>query len=105
MMTKEIFGQRIQFGIQKSKTFEIHVDDKPILVCAGESVAAALIASGIKAFRKTDKRGMPRGLYCGIGQCHECRLTINGVPDTLACQTPVAPGMRVSLDALDEESR
>jgi len=96
-MNYQIIGERIQFGVEKPKSFEIDVDDKKITVYAGETVAAALIASGIRTFRKTVKKGMPRGLYCGIGQCQECRMNINGIPDTLACQTLVEPGMKVQL--------
>lgn len=87
--------RRIQFGIQRKQSFEIEVDGEKVLAYEGESVAAALIASGKRAFRRSDKRKMPRGLFCGIGQCQECRMTINDTPDTLACQTMVTPGLKI----------
>ena len=86
---------RIELGIQRKLRFEIEVDGETVSVCEGESVAAALIAVGRRIFRYSDKGKTPRGLYCGIGQCQECRITINGNLDTLACQTDVAPGMKI----------
>jgi succinate dehydrogenase/fumarate reductase-like Fe-S protein len=39
--------------------------------------------------------GQRRGPVCGMGVCQECRVTIDGVPHQLACQTVCAPGMDV----------
>jgi hypothetical protein len=88
--------KRIRYGIKKNKHVEIVVDDEKVLAFEGESVAAALIGAGKRIFRKSDKLQSPRGLYCGIGQCQECRTTIDDIPDTLACQTFVAHGMKIS---------
>jgi predicted molibdopterin-dependent oxidoreductase YjgC len=51
----------------------------------GQSVAAALIAAGIRSWRSTRQDGAPRGLFCGIGACHDCLITINGEPARRAC--------------------
>lgn len=88
---------RIGLGINKNKSFEIEVDGEKIIAYEGETVAAALIASDRVVFRETKKNKSPRGLYCGIGQCQECRMIINGVPDTLACQTNVTPGLKIKV--------
>jgi hypothetical protein len=50
----------------------------------GHSVAAALIAAGIRAWRSTPD-GQPRGLFCGIGACYDCLVTVNGQPAQRAC--------------------
>ena len=42
-----------------------------------------------------EKKKHPRGMYCGIGLCHECMMVINGVPNTKACQTLAEPGCHV----------
>lgn len=86
---------RVFSGVNRGESFEIEVDGEKITAYEGETVAAALIASGKIVFRTTKAGKSPRGLYCGIGQCQECRMTINGVPDTLACQTSVSPGLKV----------
>ena len=91
-------NRRIQFGVKRGQAFEIEVDGDKILAYEGETIAAALIASGRRVFRKTEKKKMLRGMYCGIGQCQECRVTVNGVPNTLACQTVVTPGCKIETN-------
>ena len=74
---------------------EIEVDGRRVAVAAGITVAAALLEYGVTTFR-TSVRGEPRGPLCGMGICHECRVTIDGVPHRRACLVPVADGMRVT---------
>jgi len=88
-------NRRIHFGVQKKQPFTIVVDGEEIPACEGETVAAALLAEGRRVFRKTRKRESPRGLYCGVGQCQECKMTINDVPNVLACQTVASPGCKI----------
>ena len=59
----------------------------------GQSVAAALTAAGVRAWRTTRRGARPRGLFCGIGVCFDCRLTIDGRPAQRACRVPVRDGM------------
>ncbi|NUS06965.1 MAG: (2Fe-2S)-binding protein [Nonomuraea sp.] len=61
----------------------------------GQSVGAALVAAGILDWRTTRKGGRPRGLFCGIGVCFDCLITIDGVPDRRACLVPSRDGMRL----------
>jgi NADPH-dependent 2,4-dienoyl-CoA reductase/sulfur reductase-like enzyme len=77
---------------------EIRFGGRAIACVAGDSVAAALIDAGDNVFRKT-RAGEPRGVFCGMGVCHECVVTIDGVPGQRACVTPVRDGMTVELDA------
>lgn len=51
----------------------------------GETVAAALLAAGHAA------------LYCGMGACFVCVVTIDGMPGRRACLECVRPRMRVEL--------
>jgi predicted molibdopterin-dependent oxidoreductase YjgC len=62
---------------------------------ADESVAAALLAAGIRSFRGSAVTGQPRGPYCMMGVCFECLVDIDGQPNRQACLVPVAAGMRV----------
>jgi len=72
-------NMRIQLGVKRGLPFEIEVDGEKILAYEGETVAGALIASGKRVFRKTEKRKVLRGMYCGIGQCQEyCEECIAG---------------------------
>jgi predicted molibdopterin-dependent oxidoreductase YjgC len=71
----------------------VFVDGRQVTAFAGESVAAVLLALGTRAFRHTAKRGEPRGMFCGIGVCYECLVTVDEEPNVRACVTEVAPGM------------
>ena len=73
---------------------ELTVDGEPLHAPAGQSVAAAILKHGRIALRNSPG-GAPRGLYCGIGVCQECRVLVDGVA-VRSCVTPVAAGMRVS---------
>jgi thioredoxin reductase len=55
----------------------------------GETIAAALIAAGIRDLR-IDRNGLPRGLYCGMGVCQDCLVEINGQSAVPACMTKVS---------------
>ena len=48
-----------------------------------ETIAAVLLAEGSRIFRRTLKTGAPRGLFCGMGTCYDCLVTVNGVAATL----------------------
>ena len=61
---------------------------------AGETIAAALFAHGIRVFGHHPKDGSPQGLFCANGQCAQCLVMADGRP-VKACMTPVTPGMRV----------
>lgn len=79
----------------ETRTVSITVDGKTVLAREGEMIAAALLAAGIRVNRYTQKRKEPRGLYCGIGQCTDCVMVVNGVPNVKTCVTPVAENMVV----------
>jgi aerobic-type carbon monoxide dehydrogenase small subunit (CoxS/CutS family) len=64
--------------------------------CDGQTVAAALLASGRRVLRRT-ATGAPRGVFCGMGVCFDCLVTVDGQADRRACITPARPGMRVGL--------
>jgi predicted molibdopterin-dependent oxidoreductase YjgC len=71
----------------------VSVNGRPVSAFAGATVAAVLSAEGIRVFRHTAKRGEPRGVFCGMGICYECLVTVDGVPNVRACVTAVEPGM------------
>lgn len=87
--------RRIDGWVARGREVEILVDGRPLRAFEGESVAAALLAVGRRALRTTSRRGEPRGMYCGIGVCFDCVMTIDGGPNVRTCQTPVRAGMRV----------
>jgi D-hydroxyproline dehydrogenase subunit gamma len=82
--------------IERGPEIDIIVDGRPLHAFEGESVAAALLAAKRpRMLRLTARRGDLRGLYCGIGLCFDCVMTIDGQPGVRVCQTEVRPGMRI----------
>jgi predicted molibdopterin-dependent oxidoreductase YjgC len=69
-------------------------DGRPVRARQGESVAAALFASGTKTLRASPRNGVPRGMFCLMGSCQECLVVVDG-RRALACRTTVIDGMRV----------
>jgi predicted molibdopterin-dependent oxidoreductase YjgC len=76
----------------------ITVDGRRLPVRPGQTIAAVLIAAGWRTFRVSRLRGRPRGLFCGIGVCHDCLVTVNGQPGVRACLEPAAGGDVVRTD-------
>lgn len=72
--------------------FEITLDGRPVPCREGWTVGAALTAAGIRSWRTTRVHGRPRGLFCGIGVCFDCLVTVDGRPNRRACLTPATPG-------------
>jgi sarcosine oxidase, subunit alpha len=71
----------------------------------GDSVASALLASGVRTLRRSKKADELRGIYCGIGHCYECRVTVDGKASVRACITPVADGRVVEPGIPSAEAR
>ena len=84
-------------GTEKNaEMVNITVDDVPLQVRKDSMIAAALLANGIKVNRYTLKHHEPRGVFCGIGQCTDCVMEIDGVPNQRTCMTIVRAGMVVN---------
>ncbi|MCG5215044.1 (2Fe-2S)-binding protein [Streptosporangium sp. KLBMP 9127] len=76
--------------------FEISFDGGPVPARQGQTIGAVLHAAGIRSWRTTRFGGRPRGLFCGIGVCFDCLVTVNGTPSLRACQTEALPGDEVT---------
>ncbi|NUR76296.1 MAG: FAD-dependent oxidoreductase, partial [Thermoleophilia bacterium] len=75
----------------------LHVDGRALAVRIGDTVAAALVDAGELVCRVT-RLGEPRGIFCGMGVCHDCVMLVDGVP-LRTCMTPVRGGMHVEVEA------
>jgi aerobic-type carbon monoxide dehydrogenase small subunit (CoxS/CutS family) len=75
-------------------TITVKINGQPVQAVAGDTVAGLLLAQGIRVFRHTSD-GTPRGLFCGMGICYDCLVTVNDVPHIRACMTPVAEAMAI----------
>jgi D-hydroxyproline dehydrogenase subunit gamma len=74
---------------------EVTIDGQAARVRAGDTVAAALISTGVLASRVADVSGAPRAPYCMMGVCFECLVTVDGIGNRQGCLVPAAPGMRI----------
>ena len=76
---------------------EIFVDGRSVAAREGDTVSAALLASGLDARRATAVSGAPRLPYCMMGVCFDCLVTIDGVGNRQGCLVPVSPGMKIEV--------
>ena len=81
----------VRHGAPVSITFET----RPVPALEGETVAAALAAAGITALRRSQD-GAARGLFCGMGVCFDCLVTVDRRPGQRACMTRVRDGMAIA---------
>ena len=71
------------------------IDGRPATARMGDTVAAALLSSGLESCRTTPVSGEPRAPYCMMGVCFECLVSIDGVGNRQGCLIPVTEGMIV----------
>lgn len=71
-----------------------HFDGRACSAKDGDSIAAALAATGVTAFGRR-RSEVPRGTFCGMGVCFDCLVTVNGQRGQRACMTTVSDGMSV----------
>jgi len=77
------------------KRVTITIDGIPFEAAAGETVAAAVLVSGMTYTRTTAVSGTPRAPFCLMGACYECLMVIDGQPNQRACKEYVVEGMRI----------
>jgi predicted molibdopterin-dependent oxidoreductase YjgC len=92
---------RIEMETKRGQAVTITVDGVPLQAYLGETIAGALLANGQRAWRRTES-GEPRGLFCGMGICYDCLVTVDGVPNVRACITPVIESMVVETEGPTE---
>lgn len=80
-------------SIQRGNPLVIYIDGRTVTAFEGETIAAVLLAEGVRVFRRTPKTDEPRGLFCGMGICYDCLVTVNDTPNVRACLMPIAEGM------------
>lgn len=75
--------------------FLVRIDGTEVTAYDGDSVAAVLVRAGRVSWRRTRHGDRPRGLFCGIGACQDCLVTVDGVEGVRACVAPAAPGAEI----------
>ena len=80
-----------------AETVDVVVNGVLVTMPAGSMVSAAILKSGVSAFRRS-VTGQPRGPLCGMGICFECRVMIDGQAHCRSCQTVCQNGMDIRTD-------
>lgn len=70
-------------------------NDDEIDFQAGDTIASALLRSGNLELRRTRFKNEPRSLFCGIGQCFDCVVVIDEIPNQRSCITLAKLGMKI----------
>ena len=94
-MTERISHHPVLGEIDTTDTVSFVFNSKTYKGLKNESLAAALLANGVRTLRVHEETGAPRGIYCNIGHCFECRVTVDGQQGVRACLTPIHEGMTV----------
>jgi len=82
-------GLRIA-GIARPDEVPFTWDGQALRAPAGESLAAALIAAGVR--RLGEGPGAPRAAFCMMGTCQQCLVRVDGRL-AQACLVPVRAGL------------
>ena len=88
------FVLRTLAGVTMVTEVLLDVDGRGVPGRQGESIAAALIRAGLTAWRQTPQ-GNPRGLFCGMGVCQDCVISVDGQDQQRACMTKVSGAHRI----------
>jgi predicted molibdopterin-dependent oxidoreductase YjgC len=96
MEGKNELSLRLDRNVERGRPVRIIVDGQTIQAYEGESLAAAMLAAGRRIFQHADPGGNPRGIFCGMGICYDCLVTVAGRGRVRACMTLVQEGMQVT---------
>lgn len=92
-MTKRIVNHPVLGKLKNQAKVTFTFDGQTYEGYENDTIASALLAQGIRTLRKHEESGNPRGIYCNIGHCYECRVTVNDVSNVRACLTPIKENM------------
>ena len=76
----------------------LRCEGRTVPVAASDTSASAMVAAGVLGNRRDD-RGDLRGVWCGMGVCHECAVTVDHREGALACVTPARAGQIIETQS------
>jgi hypothetical protein len=75
-------------GVARGAPVQLVFDGREVPAFAGETIAVALWAAGVRDLRSSSKDAEPRGVFCCMGICYECLVDVGGRA-VRACMEPV----------------
>lgn len=94
-MNNRIIDHPILGKLESKNRIPFYFNGKKYEGLEGDTIASALLANEVRTLRVHEESGSPRGIYCNIGHCFECRVTVNGKEGIRACMTPISANMEV----------
>ena len=82
---------------------EFTFEGKAVPAQPGATIGAALWAAGIREWRRSRITGRPRAMFCGIGQCFDCLVRVNGGRPVRACVMVAQDGADVRRGDVDDD--
>ncbi len=103
-MTGRIVSAKTDPVGRRDVPVRITVDGEPVDGVVGQSIAGLMVSSGRHAWR-TGVSGASRGVFCGIGVCFDCLVTVNDERDVRACRRRALEGDVVRTQSRSEGAR
>lgn len=94
-MNNRIIDHPILGKMSEKETIKFTFDNKEYEGLEGDTIASALLANNIRTLRVHEASKRPRGIYCNIGHCFECRVTVDTQEGVRACLTPIENNMSI----------
>ena len=85
-------------NVDRGDPIEIVLNGKSVKAYEGETVATVLLAERLMAFENVESGYLPGRVFCNMGVCQQCLVTINGQPNCQACKTIVISGMEIETE-------
>jgi len=95
MKNNRIVDHPVLGKIEERSEITFTFDGKQYTGYEGDTIASALLANGQRTLRVHEASGNPRAIYCNIGHCYECRVTVDDVRGVRACLEPIKEGMKI----------
>lgn len=81
--------------IKRDNVLHFTFNGKSYTGCEGDTIASALAAAGVTTFSRSFKYHRRRGLLCGSGNCPNCLVQVEDIPNVRSCVHPVTEGLVV----------
>lgn len=94
-MKNRIVDHPVLGKLPAKEPIKFFYDGEEYLGFKGDTIASALLAHGVRKLRVHEASEKPRGIYCNIGHCFECRVTVDSQEGVRACLTPIENNMSI----------
>jgi hypothetical protein len=87
-----ITSRRLPVGPEPQTTITISVEGDAVEGLLGQTLAGVMLAAGASAWGGAPSGDRQDSVFCGIGICFNCLVTVNGLRDVRACQRRAVSG-------------